>query len=125
MHSFSLSSSKKVEALDITEKVSSVVGGGAICTVYVPHTTAAVLVNEFEPNLKQDIEELFSEIVPEVTYRHDRIDNNARAHLSASLAGTSVSIPLEGNHLALGTWQRVIFLELDGPRERKVCVQVV
>lgn len=125
MHSFPLSSSKKVEALDITEKVSSVIGEGVLCTVYVPHTTAAVLVNEFEPNLKQDIERIFSEIVPEGDYRHDSIDNNARAHLSASLAGSSVSIPLEGNQLALGTWQRVIFLELDGPRERKVCVQVV
>ncbi len=125
MHSFSLNSSKKVEALDITDKVSSIIGEGNVCTVYVPHTTAAVLINEFEPNLKQDIEMLFSQIVPERDYRHDSIDNNAKAHLSASMAGNSVSIPLEGNRLALGTWQRIIFLELDGPRERKVCVQVV
>ena len=126
MRSFTVPTSKELEVIDITEKVlSSMDGEGKACLIHVPHTTAAIMVNEFEPNIKQDFETLYSTLVPHKDYKHEHVDKNARAHLTASLIGNSVVIPIDKGELALGTWQRIIFVELDGPRQRKVYVQVI
>ncbi len=127
MRKFSVSTSKTIEVLDITEKVFSAIEGleGKAGLIHVPHTTAAVMVNEFEPNIKQDFETLYSVMVPDLDYKHEHVDKNARAHLSASLIGNSATFPLEGGKPVLGTWQRIIFVELDGPRQRDVYVQVL
>ena len=127
MRSFKVPTSKPLEALDITEKVLESVGEGKgrALLVHVPHTTAAIMVNEFEPNIQQDFETLYSTLVPERDYLHEHVDSNARAHLTASLIGNSVTIPMEGKEPALGAWQRIILMELDGPRQRSVFVQVL
>ncbi len=116
--------SKRVEIVDITDLVEEFianVNGSGLLLVKVPHTTAAITVNEAEPGLLEDIAEALLKIAPvEYPWRHNRIDNNAHAHIASSLIGDSRIIPVVNGKLELGTWQRVLLVELDGPRSRRV-----
>lgn len=121
---------KRVEIVDITERVveevrkSGIANG--IALVYSLHTTTAVALNEGERGLLEDLERVMEKLVPRgAGYRHDVIDSNADAHLRATLLGNSIVIPVDGGRPVLGTWQRVLFVELDGPRSRRVKVTVV
>jgi secondary thiamine-phosphate synthase enzyme len=121
---------RSVEVIDITGEVErSLEKSGVregICLVYSCHTTTGIIVNEAEPNLIQDVLDLMAGLVPSGKgYSHDRLDGNAHAHLRAILFGNSAVIPVEKGALALGTWQRILFLEMDGPRRRRICVKVV
>jgi len=114
--------------IDITAIVSDAVADSGIsegvCTVYCPHTTAAVTVNEgADPDVAADILARLEELAPPgARYRH--AEGNADSHIKAALVGPSVSIPIEGGRPALGTWQRIFFCEFDGPRRRTVLVSV-
>ena len=121
---------KAEEVVDITCQVNDAVRergiDEGICLVYARHTTTAIVINEGEGGLVADLLEKLSTLVPPGNgYRHDRLDENAHAHLQAALLGNSKAIPVEDGRLALGTWQRVLFVELDGPRQRTVSVKVV
>ncbi|HNR58423.1 MAG TPA: secondary thiamine-phosphate synthase enzyme YjbQ, partial [Methanothrix sp.] len=90
------------------------------------HTTTGIIINEAESGLVADLlRRLASLAPPRNGYLHDRIDDNAHAHLQAVLLGNSRTIPVEEGCLALGTWQRVLFVELDGPRRRSVLIKVL
>lgn len=121
---------KPVQAMDITRQVSdatkeSGVSEG-ICLVYTLHTTTGIVINEGESGLLQDLVRRLSSLAPPGDgYLHDRIDDNAHAHLQAVLLGNCQTIPIEDGNLVMGTWQRVLFIELDGPRRRNVCVKVI
>ena len=120
----------RVEIIDITSRVQEEVEKSGvkdgIAVVYTKHTTTAIVINENESGLKDDMLDLIEKLVPQgAGYRHDSIDNNADAHLRALLLGNSVVIPVTNGRLDLGTWQRILFIELDGPRTRKVIVKVV
>jgi secondary thiamine-phosphate synthase enzyme len=123
-----LKTERKTQLLDITEQVRGALGdvdGRAAALVYVPHTTAAVTINEYlDPELVTDIEEAMARVVgDDWTWRHDDVDGpNAPSHMRASLLGPQVLIPLDEGKLALGTYQGIFFCEFDGPRERKVYV---
>lgn len=124
MGSFSVETNKRLEVVDITEEVEKAVSDkkAKAVLVYVPHATAALVINEFEPRLKSDMEEFFSSLVPDKHWRHDKIDDNASSHLLSALLSPSAIVPLENGKLALGTWQRIILVDLDGPRNRKITV---
>lgn len=96
--------------------------GLALCTV--PHTTCGLCVNEDEAGLREDLVRLASRLVdvvrPGEGFRHDRVDDNARAHLTAVLLGHSVVLPVAEGKLVLGTWQSLFLIEVDGPRSRRV-----
>lgn len=129
MAEFIVRTKKKQEMVDITERVADLVKqsrvSDGICLVYVPHATAAVAINEnADPNVCEDILEALANLIPEGRWRHDRIDNNAAAHIKATLLGPSQAVPVRGGRLRLGTWQSVMLVELDGPRERSVIVEV-
>jgi secondary thiamine-phosphate synthase enzyme len=121
--------SDRVDAVDVTSDVAAAVPDDAasgVCTVFVPHTTAGVIVNEAEGRLLSDVERMLEAVVPrDEQYDHDQIDDNADAHLRALLLGESVSVPVEDGDLALGTWQSVLFVECDGPRTRSLRVETV
>ena len=123
-----ISTAERAEVLDVTDRVEAAVPDdvrAGTCTVFVPHTTAGVAVNEAEPRLLSDVEAALSRLVPaDAGYEHDAIDDNAAAHLRAMLVGESVTVPVADGSLALGTWQSVLFLEGDGPRERRLRVVV-
>ena len=119
----------RTELLEITSQVQSVLSeSGAdsgVCLVYVPHTTAAVTINEnADPSVGRDLNRVFSDLVPaRASYEHN--EGNSDAHVKAALVGPSVMIPFEGGRLALGTWQGIYFCEFDGPRQRMLSVKLV
>ncbi len=127
---FYVSTSSRFEAVDITDRVEDIVRRSGIsdgvCIVFVPHATAAIIANEAEPGLMQDYLDLVKELTkPGYPWRHNRIDNNAHAHLAAALIGPSRIFPLLGGRCIRGTWQNIILLEMDGPRRRRVVVEVI
>ena len=120
---------KTQEMVDITAQVTEVVRQAGVrsglCMVYVPHATAAVVINEnADPNVCQDILDALGRMVPEGAWRHDRVDNNAAAHIKATILGPSETVPVRDGSLQLGTWQSVMLVEFDGPRERTLIVEV-
>lgn len=119
---FFVETRKAIEVIDITGEVEKLAGRGSACLIYVPHATAALIINEFEPNIKADYEEFFSKIA-RGDWKHNSIDNNAEAHLLSALISPSVTAPLGNGRLQLGTWQRIMLVELDGPRKRKIIVK--
>jgi len=126
MNQIELRTKKKEEILDITAEVERVLEGSGVALIYTPHTTASIILNEAESGLLQDILSALDRIVPSnAKYRHNDIDNNATAHIKASLLGNAVVVPFENGKLQLGTWQRVLFLEFDGPRTRRVLLRAL
>ena len=117
------------EMIDITAPVADLVREAGVrsglCTVYAPHATAAVVINEnADPNVCQDILDALGRMVPAGAWRHDRVDNNAAAHIKATILGPSETVPVRDGSLRLGTWQRLMLVEFDGPRERTLIVEV-
>jgi secondary thiamine-phosphate synthase enzyme len=120
---------KTQEMVDITAQVTEVVRQAGVrnglCVVYVPHATAAVVINEnADPNVCQDTLDALGRMVPEGAWRHDRVDNNAAAHIKATILGPSEMVPVRDGNLQLGTWQSLMLVEFDGPRERTLIVEV-
>jgi secondary thiamine-phosphate synthase enzyme len=125
-----IETSKRTEAIDITSEVSQALEEcgikSGICLVYSLHTTTALTINEADDALMNDILSLLERIAPKgAGYGHDRGDGNAHSHLRATLLGNSTIIPVEDGRLALGTWQRILFLEFDGPRKRRISVRFI
>jgi secondary thiamine-phosphate synthase enzyme len=121
---------KQIEVIDMTPFVESALleseVQSGVCLVYTLHTTTGITVNEAESGLVQDITGLMASLAPEgAGYLHDRSDGNAHAHLRAVLLGNSAVVPVDGGRLVMGVWQRILFVELDGPRHRKVYVKAV
>lgn len=114
--------------VDITQTVRLVVRESGVtrgtCQVFIPHTTAAITINEnTDPNVKKDIVDILESIVPtKGSYLHD--EGNAHAHAKATLVGSSISVFVESGQLVLGTWQSVFLCEFDGPRTRNVLIKV-
>jgi secondary thiamine-phosphate synthase enzyme len=125
----SVRTSGRVELVDITHQVEKVVSESRIksgvCIVYVPHTTAAVTINEnADPSVKSDIVAELNKIIPfDDNYSH--LEGNAAAHIKSSIVGASETILIDGGRLVLGTWQGIFFCEFDGPRSRKVMVRLI
>ena len=109
---------------DVQREIANANVRDGICTVYVPHTTAGVTINEgADPAVCEDILNKLEDLVPpNAGYRH--MEGNADSHVKASLMGSSVSVMIEDGRLVLGTWQKIFFCEFDGPRTRKVYVSV-
>ena len=111
------------EMVDITRRVADAVcdAGDGLCHVYVPHTTAAVVINEHaDPDVARDLTAAYEAMVPQMRFAH--AEGNSDAHLMVTVLGSSVTVAVEGGRLRLGTWQGIFFVELDGPRSRKVWV---
>ncbi|RLF88570.1 YjbQ family protein [Thermococci archaeon] len=124
-----VTTSKEIEIIDITEKIREIVRKSGvedgIVVVFTRHTTSGIIINENESGLISDLEKTLEKLIPKgAGYSHDRVDNNAHSHLRAIILGSSVVIPVENGRLALGTWQSVLFVELDGPRTREIYVKV-
>lgn len=115
--------SARRQMIDITARVTATVSSrdNGLCHVFVPHTTAAVVINESaDPDVARDLVAAYQAMVPSIPFAH--AEGNSDAHLLATLLGSSVSVPLGVGRLQLGTWQGIFLVELDGPRMRKVRV---
>ena len=120
---------ERTELIDVTSEISQLVQKSGIdqglCMVFVPHTTAAVTINESaDPSVKSDMLMVLNQIVPwEANYRH--LEGNSPAHVKSTLVGPSELIAIEKGRLVLGTWQGIFFCEFDGPRNRKLHVRIM
>ena len=129
IHKLSINTRARVEFQNITRLVQDAVSSSGIksgvCYVFVPHTTAAITINEqADPDVVEDIIAYLDALVPQHgKYRHT--EGNSPAHIEASLLGSSATLMVENGRLVLGTWQGVFFCEFDGPRNRSVIVKVM
>ena len=125
----SVKTRERTELVDVTSNINQLIQKSEIdqglCMLYVPHTTAAVTINESaDPSVKADILMILNKIIPfEANYRH--LEGNSAAHIKSTLVGSSELIAIENRKLALGTWQGVFFCEFDGPRSRKLHVRIL
>lgn len=129
MAELSIKTEQRTQLLDVTAQVAKVVKKAGvrsgICHLYVPHTTAGVIINEHDdPDVARDIEMAFDRLVPQnAGYRHS--EGNSDSHIKAALAGSSATIFISDGKLDLGRWQGIFFCEFDGPRERRLSVKIV
>ena len=116
--SFKIDTNKNFEIIDITSKINNLIAiDNGIMSIFSRHSTSAIVVNENESGLLNDLEFMMDNLVSDkFSYQHDRIDNNARSHLKSFLLSSSETLPVKNGKLDLGTWQSVFFVELDGPR---------
>lgn len=124
-----VNTSNRTEMLDITAEIEQVVQENnlkeGLCIVFVPHTTAAVTINEnADPDVLADMLQELEKVIPfNDNYRH--LEGNSAAHIKSSLIGSSISVIIEDGKLKLGTWQGIIFCEFDGPRTRDVWIKII
>jgi secondary thiamine-phosphate synthase enzyme len=129
IHKIKLNTHSRVEFIDVTKQVRDIITASGVdtgvCHVYVPHTTAAVLINEHaDPDVTEDIGAQLETMAPQHgRYRHG--EGNSPAHIKASLIGTSKTVYIEYGEPALGTWQGIFFCEFDGPRSRTLWVKII
>ena len=125
---FQVDTDARLTTVDVTDRVREALPDGVergLCTAFVEHTTAALVVQENEPRLRADVETFLGDLVPDTGHAHDELDGNADSHLRATLLGPSVTVPIRDGDLATGTWQSILLVECDGPRTRRVSVTVV
>ena len=131
LKTITISTSKKEDFVDITSKVNKIVSESGvkegICILFTPHATGAITINEnADPNVPFDILKALDEIIPQGKWKHDKIDNNAAAHIKSSIIGPSQTIPIKNGYITLGTWQAIMFCEFDGPRgDRRIMVKII
>ena len=123
---FTVSTHRKREVLDITEPVERLLPKeSGICFVNVLHTTAALTTADLDPGTDLDMLDAFEAMMPKLRYRHPHNPEHVPDHILSSIIGTALTLPVEEGALVLGTWQRVILIELDGPRKRELILQFV
>jgi secondary thiamine-phosphate synthase enzyme len=126
-----ISSEQAKQVLDITNQINKLLAetcaqvDSGICTLFVRHTTAALTTADLDPGTDQDMLDAFDAMMPKLEYRHPHDPPHVPDHILSSLIGPSLMVPVQDNELALGTWQRVVLIEFDGPRERNVLVSVL
>lgn len=122
MKRLQIKTGKKREIVDITETVGKHLknSGTGMCHLTILHTTAALTTADLDPGTDLDMLDAFEAMIPKLRYRHPHNPAHVPDHILSALIGTSVGLPVEQNKLVLGTWQRIVLVELDGPRERDV-----
>ena len=115
--------------IDITDKINEELEKQkfeeGLAHLFLTHTSAALTTADLDPGTDQDYLEAFENLVPKLEYRHPHDPAHMPDHILSSLIGTSLTIPVEDGKLILGTWQRVVLMEFDGPREREIVINLV
>jgi len=126
MATFTVTTDERLSVVDVTDRVEEVLPADAsgTATVFVEHTTAGIAINEGEQRLLSDFETALADLIPDDGWKHDQIDDNADSHVRSLLVGASETVPVEDGSVALGTWQSILFVECDGPRQRTVRVLI-
>ncbi|HSY64077.1 MAG TPA: secondary thiamine-phosphate synthase enzyme YjbQ [Terriglobales bacterium] len=129
MQRISIKTRNKREVLDIKDRVEALLEKThaketGICNLFILHTTAALTTADLDPGTDLDMLDAFEAMIPKLHYRHPHNPGHVPDHILSSLIGTSVALPFERGKILLGTWQRIVLIELDGPRERELVVTV-
>ena len=126
---FNISTKERYELIDITEKVEEIVKRSEIknglVLVFIPHSTAGIILTESESGLKEDWLKVLKKLVSDFDFLHNRIDNNADSHILSGLIGQGKTLAIENGRLIRGTWQQIFLAEFDGPRTRKVIIKIL
>jgi len=130
MHKLLIETHRKREVVDITDEVNRVLKKSyreqsGICYLSILHTTAALTTADLDPGTDLDMLDAFEAMIPKLRYRHPHNPAHVPDHILSALIGTSVALPVERGSLILGTWQRVVLMEFDGPRERQGVLSLV
>ena len=129
MQSLIFSTTTKKQVLDITDDIQNIVSTAdstsGLVHLFVKHTTAALTVCDLDPGTDLDMLDAFEEMIPKLNYRHPHDPNHVGDHIMSSIIGVEVTVPFQSKELQLGTWQRIVLVELDGPRERSVIVSML
>jgi secondary thiamine-phosphate synthase enzyme len=121
----SVDTQRKRQVIDITGMVARhLPAGQGIAHVFVRHTTAAMTTADLDPGTDLDLLDALDKLIPPLEWRHPHNPNHTPDHLLASLIGPSLSVPFQQGKLLLGTWQRIILIELDGPRQRQIVLTI-
>lgn len=117
------------EVVDLTDQLQSLIRKAkmqeGVCSIFVTHTTAALTTGEIGEGTEKDLLEVVEQMVPSIRFRHAHDPTHAWSHMASSILGPSLTIPVSGGKLVLGTWQSVMLVELDGPRERTIHVTLL
>ncbi|MCA9499927.1 MAG: secondary thiamine-phosphate synthase enzyme YjbQ [Nitrospira sp.] len=126
METFQVNTHTLKEIVDLTPKLNRIIKEKnfqtGLCHVFLPHTTAALTTGEIGEGTEDDLLEVAEKIIPQINFRHAHDPSHAWSHMAASLIGASLTLPVMDGELRLGTWQSVLLIELDGPRERQLVV---
>lgn len=129
MQNLTISTNQKKQVIDITADVESFIKKENkdihLCVLFIKHTTAALTTADLDPGTDLDMLDAFSAIMPKLSYRHPHNPAHVVDHILSSIIGASVTIPVLNGNLDLGTWQRVILIELDGPRQRDITLHFI
>ena len=124
-----VSTTQLKEVVDLSVKIEAVVRKSkmqqGLCSLFITHTTAALTTGEIGEGTEQDFLEVVEQIIPHIQFRHAHDPSHAWSHMASSILGPSLTIPVSAGKLVLGTWQSVMLVELDGPRERDVHVTLL
>jgi len=124
-----ISTKEKYQLIDITDEVEKIVKESEVkdglVLVFVPHSTAGIILTENEPGLKEDWLKFLKKLVSDFDFLHNRIDNNADSHILSGFVGQERVLFVKGGQIIRGTWQQIFLLELDGPRNRKIIVKII
>lgn len=120
---------EKKQVIDITDEISAKLDGSkvkeGVCLVFALHTTCSVMLGEYETGLDTDFINMFKELQPKGPFHHAHEPDHAPSHLFSSLIGEQVLVPIKNGGLLLGTWQKVMLVEFDGPRHREIVIQTL
>ncbi len=129
MEKIIINTKDKKEIVDISEEIENILANkenkNGLVNVFITHTTAALTCADLDPGTDKDMLDAFSEIIPKLSYRHPHDPGHVGDHIMSSIIGSSVTIPYKNAKLILGTWQRVILVEFDGPRSRNIIIKVI
>lgn len=119
-----IKTTKKREVIDITDLIAEKVGEKFVgmCSVFIAHTTAAITTADLDPGTDEDLLDAIDAMIPKLKYRHPHDPLHTPDHIAASIIGPSIVVPVENGQLVLGTWQRIVLIEFNGPKKREVFV---
>jgi secondary thiamine-phosphate synthase enzyme len=129
MQKLTIKSNKKKEIVDITDLVNDLILKSSydkgLCHLFITHTTCAITTADLDPGTDLDMLNAFDKIIPDLPFRHPHNPKHAPEHIMSSILGSSLTIPVQNSSLVLGTWQRVVVVELSGPKERYIALTFV
>jgi len=129
METLRIETKRLKQVVDLTEKVHTIIQKRhfkeGVCSLFLPHTTAALTTGEVGEGTDEDLLEVAEQMIPKIRFRHAHDPSHAWSHMAASIFGASLHLPVNNGTLCLGTWQSVLLVELDGPRERTITVTLL
>jgi secondary thiamine-phosphate synthase enzyme len=124
-----ISTTNRKQVVDLTDRLEAVIRRAkmqeGLCSLFVTHTTAALTTGEIGEGTEEDFLQVVEQMIPRIHFRHAHNPAHAWSHMASSILGPSLTIPVSGGKLVLGTWQSVMLVELDGPRDRTVHVTLI